>query len=252
MLEPERRPRRPALTSRGPCRSAARAAVARGFLPPRGAGASSSARPRRATSIRSRSSGLASWKRSHQRADLLRRVRRRGAQREEVVAGAEARVLEQPVGPVAAALQEARLQQPQLLHGRRRSGAGWRACRAAGRAPRASPSAAPGSAGSPCVLELLPGSSPPAPRAARRAGRRATRACRRRGARRSRAAPPSRRGRCRDPRARCRAAAAGRGAAPARAARARTPPRCPRSSSFRISSNRRACGTFSQQVLQLA
>src|SRR5205085_10882442 len=49
---------------------------------------------------------------------FLRRVRRGGTQREEIIGGAEARVLQQPVGTLAAALEEPRLQQPQLLHRR--------------------------------------------------------------------------------------------------------------------------------------
>src|SRR5262249_17337344 len=49
---------------------------------------------------------------------LLRCVCGGRTQLEEVVCGAKARMLEQPVRAMAAALQEARLQQPQLLHGR--------------------------------------------------------------------------------------------------------------------------------------
>src|SRR5258706_625767 len=50
--------------------------------------------------------------------DLLRRVRAGRAQREEVVRGAEARVLQHAVGTLAAALEEPRLHEPELLHGR--------------------------------------------------------------------------------------------------------------------------------------
>ncbi len=173
------------------------------------------------------------------------------AQGEEVVRGAKARMLEQPVRALAAALQEARLQQPQLLHGRVEAARDRERSRCTSSASCMAACSA-GIVGCPSPSKRRTILLDLAPQERGEQECRATRACPRPGARRWRAAPPGRRARLRGPPA----PLSSSGSRPwcrssSRSTRTHSTA-LPESRSFRISSKSRAWGTFSSRCAQLA